>query len=161
MPANRLIAAAALAVAGAAPAAEQPFDPVAFFTGSTQGKGLLKELFGAAKRTSAEGFGIVREDGWLLLDQRVTVEGSPARQQRWRLRQTGPGQFSGTLSSAAGPVDIQLIGASIRIRYKMKDGIRVQQTLTPHADGRAIDNRSTFHKWGMKVATLTERIEKR
>lgn len=161
MIANRLIVlAAALALSGEARPVE-PFDPVLFFTGPTHGQGLLKELFGKSKRTSAQGFGNVEEDGWLVLDQKVLVEGAPPRQQRWRLRQTGPGAFSGTLSSAHGPVDIRTVGGSIRIRYQMKDGIRVDQLLTPLAGGRVIDNRSTFHKWGIKVATLTERIEKR
>ena len=143
-----------------APAAE-PFDPVVFFTGATQSKGVLKELFGKEKRVSAEGFGTAMDDGWLVLEQKVSVEGDPIRQQRWRLRQTGPGKFSGTMSSADGPVDIQIFGGAIRIRYKMKDGVKVDQLLTPLPGYRAIDNRSTFHKWGMKVATLTERIEKR
>lgn len=157
--------AAAVAIAltaglSRAPAAE-PFDPVIFFTGSTQGKGVLKELFGKEKRTSTESFGTAMEDGWLVLDQKVLVEGSPTRQQRWKLRQTGQGKFSGTMSGADGPVDIQIVGGAIRIRYRMKNGVRVDQLLTPLASGQVIDNRSTFHKWGMKVATLTERIEKR
>jgi hypothetical protein len=49
----------------------------------------------------------------------------------------------------------------VQIRYVMTNGIRVEQVLKPLPGGNALDNRSTFHKFGMKVATLTERIEKR
>jgi len=141
--------------------AAEPFDPVVFFTGAIQSQGTLKQMFAKPKHVSTQGVGSVEDDGWLVLEQKVTVEGAPVRQQRWRLRQTGPGKFSGTLTSAAGPVDIQISASTIRIRYKMKDGVRVDQLLTPQPNGLAIDNQSTFHKWGMKVATLTERIEKR
>ena len=52
-------------------------------------------------------------------------------------------------------------GQTGRIRYIMKGGIKVEQVLKPLPGGRALDNRATFRKFGMKVATLTERIEKR
>ena len=153
--------AAALALPGAAAPAQQPFDPVAFFTGLTHGKGALKELIGKEKRTTTESNGHVDQDGWLVLDQKVLVEGDPVRQRRWRLKLVSPGKYSGTLSDAKGPVQADVTAQSVRIRYTMKDGIRVDQLLTPLPGGQAVDNRATFHKWGMKVATLKERIEKR
>lgn len=161
--ANRLsLGIAAFALVGAVqPAKPAQFDPVAFFTGSTRGHGALRELVGKAKRTQTVSVGHVDQDGWLILDQKVSIEGDPVRQRRWRLRQTTPGKFSGSLSDARGPVEAEVTGQSVHIRYKMKGGIRVEQTLTPVAGRRAVENRATFHKWGVKVATLTERIEKR
>lgn len=147
---------------GAAPArSPSPFDPVTFFTGPTQGRGELKELLGKTKRTSTQSIGRVDQDGWLILDQKVVVEGDPIRQRRWRLKQVSPGRYSGSLSDAKGPVDAKITGQSARIRYVMKGGIRVDQILTPLPGGRSLSNRATFRKFGMKVATLTERIEKR
>jgi Protein of unknown function (DUF3833) len=158
----RYLTAAALVLAGAAAAqSPKPFDPVAFFTGSTHGQGTLKELLGKEKRTSAQSVGRVDKDGWLILDQKVIVEGDPVRQRRWRLKQTAPGRYGGTLSDAKGPVQVEVSGQSVRIRYVMKGGIKVDQTLTPLPGGRAVNNSATFRKFGMKVATLTERIEKR
>ena len=154
--------AAALAFSAGAPAqAPKPFDPVAFFTGPTQGRGTLKEVLGREKRTITHSVGRVDKDGWLLLDQKVAVEGDPVRQRRWRLKLVGPGKYRGTLSDAKGPVEAEVSGQSARIRYMMKGGLKVEQLLTPVPSGRAISNRSTFRKFGMKVATLTERIEKR
>ena len=154
--------AVALALsAGASAQAPKPFDPVAFFTGPTQGRGALKEMLGKEKRTTTQSIGRVDKDGWLVLDQKVTVEGDPVRQRRWRLKLVSPGKYRGTLSDAKGPVEAEVSGQSARIRYVMNGGLKVEQTLIPLPGGRSISNRATFRKFGMKVATLTERIEKR
>ena len=72
-----------------------------------------------------------------------------------------PIRHTGTLTDASGPVETVAIGRAIRIRYPMKGGLTVEQWLILLPGGRAIDNRMTVHKWGMRVATLRERIEKR
>lgn len=157
-----MLVAVMLSLAASASAqTPKPFDPVAFFTGATQGRGELRELLGKPKRTSTQSVGRVDKDGWLVLDQRVAVEGDPLRQRRWRLKQVRPGRYSGTLSDAKGPVEAEVTGQSARIRYVMKGGIKVEQLLTPLPGARAVSNRATFRKFGMKVATLSERIEKR
>ena len=110
---------------------------------------------------SVDSVGRADKDGLLTLDQKVAIEGEPLRIRRWRLRQAGPGRYTGTLTDATGPVEAQAIGQSIRIRYTMKDGLKVESWLAPLPGGRAFDNKTSITKWGMKVATLTERIEKR
>ena len=151
-----------LAMAATAPAqAPRSFDPVAFFTGRTQGQGEPRDLVGKPKRVSVQSVGRVEKDGWLILDQKVAVEGDPVRQRQWRLRLVAPGKYRGTLRDAKGPVEAEVIGQSARIRYVMKGGIKVEQRLTPLAGGKALNNRATFKKFGLRVATLTERIEKR
>ena len=138
-----------LAMAASAPAqGPKPFDPVAFFTGATQGRGMLKEMLGKEKRTSVQSVGRVDKQGLLILDQQVAVEGDPLRQRHWRLKQVAPGRFSGTLSDARGPVEVEVAGQSVRIRYRMKGNLRVEQTLTPLPGHRAVNNVATFHKWG-------------
>jgi hypothetical protein len=79
----------------------------------------------------------------------------------WKLKQVAPGRYAGSLTDASGPVETVAIGRAIRIRYPMKGGLRVEQWLTALPGGRAIDNRMTVTKWGLQVATLRERIEKR
>lgn len=118
-------------------------------------------MIGKEKRTQTVSVGRVDNDGWLVLDQKVAVQGDPIRHRHWRLKQTGPGRFSGTISDAKGPVEAEVSAQSVRIRYVMKGGIKVDQTLTPLPGGQALNNHSIFRKFGMKVATLTERIEKR
>ena len=151
-----------LLMAAAAPAqAPKPFDPVAFFTGATHGRGELRELLGKPKKTSTQSVGRVDRDGWLILEQKVAVEGDPLRQRRWRLKQTSPGKFSGTLSDAKGPVEAEVRGQTVRIRYVMTGNIKVEQTLTPLPGGRAVIARGTFRKFGVKVAIMKERVEKK
>jgi hypothetical protein len=156
------VIAGSLALAASASAqAPQPFDPVAFFTGATQGRGELKELLGKPRKTNTQSVGRVDKDGWLVLDQKVAVEGDPPRIRRWRLKQTAPGKYSGTLSDAKGPVEAEVRGHTVKIRYVMKGNIKVEQELTAQPGGRVVVNRGTFRKFGMKVAILKERIEKR
>jgi hypothetical protein len=154
-----VIAVALATSATAAP--EQRVDPVAFFTGASHGEGRLKEALKRERRVAVDSVGHAEKDGLLVLDQRLAIEGEPVRIRRWRLRQVGPNRYSGTLSDATGPVEAQVIGRTIRIRYPMKGGLKVDSRLTPLAGGRAFDNRTTITKWGLTVATLTERIEKR
>ena len=153
---------AAMSATVAAPAqAPAAFDPVIFFTGRTQGQGTLKELVGKQRRTTTVSVGKVDKGGWLVLDQKVLIEGDPPRHRKWRLRQSAPGKDRGTLSDAKGPVEAEVTADSARIRYILKGGIKVEQKLTPLPGGRAIANRAIFRKFGMRVATLTEQIEKR
>jgi len=156
-------AAIALSLAAASDAAPAPdaIDPVAFFTGASHGEGRLREAFKRERRVSVDSVGRADKDGLLVLDQKLQIEGDPPRIRHWRLRQVGPNRYTGTLTDATGPVEAQVIGRSIRIRYPMKGGLKVESVLVPLSGGRAFDNRTKITKWGVKVATLTERIEKR
>lgn len=152
----------AAAIAAAVPAqAPRAFDPVAFFTGTTQGRGVLKEMLGKEKATRTVSLGRIDKDGWLVLDQKVAIEGDALRQRQWRMKLVSPGNYRGTLSDAKGPVEVEIKGQTARIRYVMKGGIKVDQRLTSLPGGRTLNNRATFRKFGMRVATLTEQIEKR
>ena len=151
----------ALAAAGDAAAAPDAIDPVVFFTGASHGEGRLREAFKRERRVSTDSVGRAEKDGLLLLDQKMAIEGEPLRIRHWRLRQVGPNHFTGTLTDATGPVDARVIGRSIRIRYPMKGGLKVESWLTAAPGALAFDNKTSITKWGLKVATLTERIDKR
>jgi len=153
--------AMALAIGATAAPAAEPFDPVAFFTGATHGEGQLKEAFKREKRVTVNSVGRAEKGGLLLLDQKVAVEGEPLRLRHWRLRETAPGRYAGTISDATGPVEAQAVGQAMRIRYSMKGGIKVETWLTALPGGRAVQNKTSFAKWGLKVGSLNERIEKR
>jgi hypothetical protein len=150
--------ALALAATGGPAAA---FDPIAFFTGPSHGTGRMEQVLKATRSVRVDSIGHAERDGMLVIKQRVMIEGDPPRDRIWRLRRTSTGNYSGTLSDAVGPVTAQTIGNSILISYSMKGNLKVSQILTPIDNGRAVDNRMTIRKWGMKVASLTERIEKR
>lgn len=160
---RRAAAGIALAVATAAVAAPEaePIDAVAFFTGASHGEGRLKEALKSERRVTTVSVGHAEKDGLLVLSQKMQIEGEPLRNLRWRLRQVGPDRYTGTLTDATGPVEAQVVGRAIRIRYTMKGGLKVESWLTAIPGARAFDNKTTITKWGLKVASLTERIEKR
>ena len=164
---KRMIAVLALALAAcgaAAPpeAAEQgeAFDPVAFFTGRSHGDGMLDQIMKSKRRVTVDSVGKLEADGALTLTQRIAMAGDAPRTRTWRLKQTAPGRYAGSLTDATGTVETVAIGRAIRIRYPMKGGLNVEQWLVALPGGRALDNRLTVTKWGMRVASLHERIEK-
>lgn len=155
------LAAGAIVLPAETLAAGEAFDPVTFFTGATHGEGKLKQALKREKRVTVESVGRADKDGLLLLDQKVAIEGEPLRLRYWRLREAGPGRYTGTISDAIGPVEALTMGRTMRIRYTSKDGVKVETWLTALPDARTVQNKTSFIKWGLTVATLTERIDKR
>lgn len=151
--------AAAVLVALAAPA-HAAFDPVEFFRGRTQGEGTLKILFQPAKTIKVDSLGYADKDGTLVIRQTIAEPGKPPRTRYWRLKQTAPGRFAGTLTDAASPVRIEHTGDAVRIRYKAKDHLDFDQTLTP-VDARTVRNRMKIKRFGLVVARVDEVIRKR
>jgi hypothetical protein len=149
-------AAALLIVAAPAHAA---FNPVEFFKGRTHGDGLLKIIFQSPKRMSVDSEGIADKDGSLLLKQTIHEPEKPARVRYWRMRQTGPNRFEGTLTDAASPVRVDIDGDSVRIRYTGKDHLEFDQMLTP-AGEHEVRNSMRVKRFGIIVAHFEETIRK-
>ncbi|NNM75719.1 DUF3833 family protein [Sphingomonas sp. ID1715] len=137
-----------------------PFDPLVFFAGRTAGEGELKILFKAAQPIRVQGQGRVEPDGTLVLDQQVRRGDRPVERRQWRMRQLAPGRYRGTLTDASGPVEIESKGSLLAIRYAMKGGMEVRQTLSLDRAGRTAANRMTISKFGVAVAHLNETIRK-
>jgi hypothetical protein len=152
----RLALALLLLVAAPAHAA---FNPVEFFRGRTHGDGTLKALFQAPKRMSVDSQGRAEKDGSLLLEQTIHEPGKPPRIRYWRLRQTGPERYDGTLTDAAGPVRVDVAGDRIRIRYRGKDHLDFEQWLAP-AGTHEVSNTMRVKRFGITVAHFEEIIRK-
>jgi hypothetical protein len=153
-------AASGLAPSAAQTVAARNADPIAFFSGRTEGTGTLDTITASPKATHVTGVGTMRSGGLFVLDQTVGIAGDPTRQRQWQLRETAPGQFRGSLSDAKTPVTGSLTGNRMRIRYTLKDGIGVDQTLVFAADGRSAANTMKLRKFGIAVGTLRETIRK-
>ena len=145
----------------ASPAATaQVADPLRFFAGRTETQGMVKVLFRKPYRTRSLGQGRIEPDGSLSLVQRVEDDGKPPRERRWRVHQVGPGRYSGTMSDAAGPVDIEQVGNRYRFRFTMKGHLNVEQWLTPMAGATAARTTTRIRKFGMTVATTDGTVRK-
>ena len=147
-----------LLVALAQPA-HAAFNPVDFFRGKTHGDGVLKIIFQSAKRMTVDSEGRTEKDGSLLLEQTIHEPGKPPRTRYWRLRETGPNRYEGSLTDAASAVRVDVDKDSVRIRYKGKDHLDFDQLLTP--DGpRQVHNSMRVKRFGFTVAHFEETIRK-
>ena len=155
-----LLPMAAVPLLGASAPPPQPIKPMQFFEGRTEGSGVVRVFFKKSYRTRSVGTGRIQPDGSLLLVQRVEDEGKPPHERRWKVRQTGPRSYAGTMSEALGPVAIDQIGARYRFRFRMKGNLSVEQWLAPQAGGRSASNSMTVRKFGVGVGSGEGTIRK-
>ena len=141
------------------PAGDAPLDPIAFFTGVTNGEGSLDTLVARPTPVSVSSLGFP-EHGGLKLVQRIREGDKPERVRTWTMRRTAAGRYTGTLTDAKGPVTITVEGPRAQVSYRTPSGLRIQQQLTLQADGRTILNRLKAYKFGLRVAVLDETIRK-
>lgn len=152
-------AAALSALVVLASPAQAEFNPVDFFRGRTHGEGTLKIIFQSTKAMSVDSEGSTEEDGSLLLKQVIHEPGKPPRIRYWRMRQTGPHSFAGTLTDASGPVRVDVTGDTVRIRYTATNNLDFDQVLTP-AGPREVRNAMKVKRFGFTVAHYNEVIRK-
>ena len=156
-----LALAAPFLLAASAPAAvERPADPLRFFAGRTESDGTVKVIFKKPYRSRCLGQGRIESDGSLTLVQRVEDEGKPPHERRWRVRQLAPGRFTGTMSEATGPVDIEQVGDRYLFRFTMKGSLAVEQWLTPLPGAMSAHTDTRIRKYGMTVATTIGTVRK-
>ena len=155
-----LIAAAAAWLLHAPATAGSVSSPMKFFEGRTEGTGTIRILLGKTYRTRSVGHGRFEPDGTMVFVQRVVDDGKPPHERRWKIRQTGPRHFTGTMSEAIGPVTIEEIAGRYRFRFRMKGNLSVEQWLVPLAGGTAARNTLTIRKFGVKVGTSEGMLRK-
>jgi hypothetical protein len=155
-----LTAAAAGAAAVQLPAGSGvKLDPIAFFTGRSQGEGTVDTLLGRPVTLLVTSVGEKQGDT-LILDQTIREGAKPPRVRRWIMRPVAPGRYTGTLTDAEGPVNVTVAGPRAAIRYRMRGGLDVDQLLTLQGDGGTLLNRLHVKKFGVRVAAVEETIRK-
>jgi hypothetical protein len=156
----RFVVAAFLALALAAPAEAAPkLDMVAFFSGRTEADNILRVVFKAATSLNVECVGRVEGKQFVMIE--TVHEGTkPARQRKWVLQAVGPGHYSGSMTEAVGPVDVTVSGDTAQVKYVMKGGLNVAQTLVLQADGRTLLNHIAVHKFGMRFGRVDGKVHK-
>lgn len=140
-------------------AAAPRFDPLAFFTGRLQGEGRLKVVLRPRRSVEVASRGSRAGDA-IEVDQRVAVEGKAPYNRRWRIRETAPGRYAGTLSDAAGPVTGEVRGNLLHLTFALKGGLHADQWLALSRDGGTAHNVLVARKFGLPVARLDETIRR-
>ena len=135
-------------------------DPLAFFSGRTEGRGELHVLFSGARTMHVESVGRPSGNGGLLLTQHITQQGKPPRTREWTIRPVAPGRYTGSLTDAVGPVALTVEGPRAEIRYTMKGGLMVHQQLALQPGGRTLLNQLEVARFGLRVARVQETIRK-
>ena len=110
--------------------------------------------------TRSTGQGRIEPDGSLYLVQQVFDDGKPPHERRWRVRQVGPGRYTGTMTEASGPVTIDRLGDRFRFSFRMNGRLNVEQMLTPLPGGRSATNNAKIRRFGMVVATTEGIVRK-
>ena len=157
---RRFLILAALATVSAAPVPAPRFDPAVFFAGRTEWIGTMKIMLRGTKAVRVQGHGLLQRDGSIVLNQTISATGEKTETRQWRLRQTAPGIYAGTLSQARSAVAGESTGNRLHLRYQSKTGFAVEQWLTLAPDGRSARNLLTAKKFGMTVGKLDETIRK-
>ena len=134
------------------------FDPVAFFAGRTEGRGILKVALHRRVTTLVEGRGRVDSAGTITLDQTVRRGNEAPTRRTWRLTRVGPDRYTGTLSDAAGPVTGDVRGGRLHLHFRMKGGLAADQWLVLEPSGTVARNVLLIAKLGVTVARLDETI---
>lgn len=153
----KALAAAVALVASAS--AQAALNPVEFFRGHTHGEGVLKVIFQSPKRIQVDSMGKAEKDGSLVLEQVIHEPGDPPRTRYWRMRQTAPNVFEGTLTDAASPVRVDVTKEGVRIRYTGKDHLNFDQLLT-QVSPTEVHNAMRVKRFGITVAHYDETIRK-
>lgn len=154
-----IAATLALAAASPAKAADSNLDLIGFFTGRTHAESQIKVAFRKPVRHITDTVGKKAANGELVLVDTIKEEGKPTKIRRWTMRPAGPDRFTGMMSEATGPVKVTVNGTKATIRYKMKGGITVEQTLTMR-DRNSLSNHVAAKKLGVRLGRLDGIIRK-
>ncbi|MFL6720516.1 MAG: DUF3833 family protein [Sphingomonas sp.] len=156
---NPLVAALANAALVVVAAAPPPLDLPAFLTGRSHADNQLKIIFHGACPLIVDSVG--RREGAAFVQVDTVHEcDKPVRTRVWRMHEISPSHYGGTLSDAAGPVDIAVSGNAATIRYKMKGGLDIVETMQLQRDGKTLSNHVVAKKFGLTFAHVDGTIRK-
>ena len=159
-PLHIAVATPFLLAASAPSPVQRQADPLRFFAGRTETDGTVKVMFKKAYHSRCFGVGRIERDGSLTLVQRVEDEGQAPHVRRWRVRELAPGRYTGAMTEASGPVEIQQIGDRYRFRFAMKGHLSVEQWLSPLPGATSARSITRVRKFGMTVATSEGTVRK-
>ena len=119
------------------------------------------QIFASDRTTRVSTFGTRQRNGEMVLEQDVTIGDEPTRHRVWRLRETSPNRFTGTISDAADDLEGTLSGNTLTLTYTMDNNLGVHQVITAQPGGQSARNVMRIRRFGITVARLTETIRRR
>ncbi|MGB3808158.1 MAG: DUF3833 family protein [Erythrobacter sp.] len=169
---SRLVAGLALALAalpGCAslpddgfamiPRADAPdFDPLHFFEGRLEGRGILDKGVLGTVPVRVESVGERSPLGVLVLTQTIYEGDEPPRTRIWEFAEVGGRTYEGRMTDALGPVAGWSSGNMLTLNYIMDGNYEVIQRMTLAPDGTRATNATRVELLGATIAVLSEEI---
>lgn len=149
------------ASAGSAEADRPKLDMTAFFMGKSHAENVMRIALHGPKSLVVDSVGGRNKEGEFVLVDTVREEGKPVRTRTWVMHPSGPGHFTGFLSDAVGPVEVEVRGDTAVIQYVMKDGgLKIVQQVRLENDGKTLANHVVAKKFGLAFAHVDGTIRK-
>ncbi|RFB04429.1 DUF3833 family protein [Parvularcula marina] len=139
------------------------FDPVEFFSGDTQGEGVLAFASGGLDaRFTVRSHGSREEDGRFILRQTITWSDGREEERAFILTPDGKGGLEGYFEGERGRVTLTSAGSVGHLRHGLPDTpmARMEQFLYLQPDGRTLINEGTVRVLGIPFRRLHEIIVK-
>ena len=147
--------------AGSAEADRPKLDMTAFFMGKSHAENVMRIALHGPKSLVVDSVGGRNKEGEFVLVDTVREEGKPVRTRTWVMHPSGPGHFTGFLSDAVGPVEVEVRGDTAVIQYVMKDGgLKIVQQVRLENDGKTLANHVVAKKFGLAFAHVDGTIRK-
>lgn len=156
-----------MACGGTAPAspaaAGPPFDPIGFFVGHTQSRGVLEDRSGApAGQIVTESEACIDANHRLHMVQQLNVRDDKPQKRIWTVWRTAPGRFAATASDMIGRADGEMNGGIFHWRWVLARSpgnpllnVTMEQWMY-RLDGGSAVIRTTISKFGFIAAEATE-----
>lgn len=153
-----ILVLSSMAAAASAPP-PRALDLPGFFNGRTHADNDLKIVFHRPTKLIVDSIG--KRQGSEFIQTDTVHEGDkPVRTRIWRTHEISPGHFTGTLTDATGPVDIAVHGNGVIIRYTMKGGLDILETMELQGDGKTLSNHVIAKKLGLTFARVEGSVRK-
>lgn len=142
------------------PPADTPvFRPEVFFEGRTRGDGTLTIRARGSQSVRVESRGQWLGDGTFQLAQTIRFGDDEPFDRSWTFRRDGA-EYAVTLTEAEGPVNMEVSGSELRLRYETGRFSSVEQTLQLQPGGQVALNQLTAYVLGIPVARIEETIRR-
>ena len=147
--------------AGAGP----PFDPITFFEGHTQSRGVIETRSGApTEQVTTDSLAHVDASVQLHMVQHLTFQDGQTRERTWTVWRTGPHQFDATANDMIGTAKGQSDRRTFHWQWVWARSpgnplmnVTMEQWMYGLRDGSALI-RTTVSKLGFIVAEVTEQF---
>lgn len=143
---------------------EPAFSFTEFFQGDVRASGFFTSRLGSVSQHFCGDFFGTEKDGDLRLDETLNYTSGLTEKRVWQAEETPDGRFTATADSLEGPVDGQIQGNTLAMKYTMevlvgpgpddKQTFDMKDYMFLQPDG-TLQNLTKVYKWGIRVGYVS------